>query len=184
VAVLYLYESHKAATAASSSTDPTTGALAAQGANAAQYGYTAPDIASMLQQLQGQVSLLGGGNNGTTATTPTSPGSTGTAATANPAPAGAPTPGAGNISAAGFQQIQNPTLAGNLLARGYDIVQFGTAVYYEPSEKPTPGKGQSLIWISSPSLSKELAQAGYAIKTLGTSGHMGQYYAPTQKVGK
>jgi len=47
-----------------------------------QYGYSAPDLASMISNLQGQVSLLGSGNQGTTQTNPTSPGSTGQPATA------------------------------------------------------------------------------------------------------
>jgi hypothetical protein len=181
VAALYFYESRKAAASTSSATDATTSALATQGANAAQYGYTAPDIASMLQQLQGQVSQLGGGNNGTTTTPATSPGSTGTPAT-TPTPAGGPSPGTAQISSAGFAQISSQAVASDLLKRGYDIVQFGTGLYYEPGQKAVPGHGQSLQWITSPALSKQLSQAGFSVVTLGQPGHLGQYYNPNQKV--
>jgi predicted membrane-bound mannosyltransferase len=82
VAALYLYRSRQqAAQAQSAGTDAATSALANQGAAAMQYGYTAPDLASMISNLQGQVSALGAGNVGTTTTKASSPGSTGNPAT-------------------------------------------------------------------------------------------------------
>jgi hypothetical protein len=89
VAAAYFYTSRKnaaAQAAAGTGTDPTTSALANQGAAAMQYGYTAPDLASMISNLQGQVALLGGGNSGTTGTGASSPGSTGNPAVAPVAP--------------------------------------------------------------------------------------------------
>jgi hypothetical protein len=90
VAALYLYQSRKnaAAQAAGGGPDAATSALAQQGAAAMQYGYSSPDLASMISNLQGQVALLGGGNNGTTGTGATSPGSTGNPATTPTVPTG------------------------------------------------------------------------------------------------
>ena len=86
VAAAYFYTSRKnaAAQAAGGGPDAATSALAQQGAAAMQYGYSSPDLASMISNLQGQVALLGGGNNGTTGTGATSPGSTGNPATTPP----------------------------------------------------------------------------------------------------
>jgi hypothetical protein len=123
VAVLYLYQSRKSAQAGSSSagTDPTTAALAQQGAAAMQYGYSSPDIASMLSNLEGQVALLGGGNHGTTGTGATSPGSTGN-------PATTPPPG---------------------VPRGEKLV--GSGYYVPGSEVPITGPGgHTYQWIAGP----------------------------------
>lgn len=141
VAVAYWYKSRQSSSSSSSTTaqDAVTQALAAQGVSADQFGYSAADLGSMLQQLQSQVSMLGAGNSGTTGSGAASPGSTQTGAANQTAPAWVSSPSPvqqATAAKAGYNWVPNvPTLNA--------LESAGVPVYYEVPEN---GGAQFIQW--------------------------------------
>jgi len=80
--------------------------------------------------------------------------------------------------ALGLTRVSSPTMAKQLMQKGFNLFTVGGTQYYDPKQHVVNGvPGITYARVSSPTMSKQLAARGFKVITEGNT----QFYNPAQK---